>query len=152
MSRFRVALTAVSLLLGACTHATSGLEIPLAIRNDARFVVLPQANDERALDETIAEILRENDLDAEASPVPAPDYVVTYTDRWYWNLRTYLIDLRIDVREYGSNVLIATGRSFQDSPATAGRSERDIIADAVEILLSGEGADAPSRQDSAATP
>jgi len=131
----RIAIAFVAVLLASCTHDVNGLAIPGEIRSHTRFVVLHQQKDSRHLDAVVAELMRARGLDAVASSEEGPDYVVTYIDRWYWDMRTYLIDFRVDVREYGTNVLVATARSIQDSLGAMGRTHRSVIESVVDTLL-----------------
>ena len=65
------------------------------------------------------------------------DFVVTYIDRWFWDMRTYLIDFRIDVRDAESGRLLATARSYQSSLAAMGHTYQDVIRRTVEALVKG---------------
>jgi hypothetical protein len=104
------------------------------------------------LDTTLIEILRARGLDAVSSPVEAPDYVISYIDRWSWDMRMYLIDFRVDVRDYGTNVLVATARSVQDSLGALGRTHRSVIESVVEILLGDADAKAVENPATGADP
>ncbi len=49
----------------------------------------------------------------------------------------YMIDLRNDVRDAKTDILLATGRSFQTSVAAMGETHRSIINAAVDVIVSG---------------
>ena len=49
----------------------------------------------------------------------------------------FLVDLRIDVREADTSILVATGRHIQGGWASIGRSYEEIAAIAVDVLLDG---------------
>ena len=66
------------------------------------------------------------------------DYYVRYEDRWYWDMRTFLQDLRIDVHEAGSGNVIGYDRSFQNSLSATGMTLRDVIDRALDALLESE--------------
>ena len=66
------------------------------------------------------------------------DYVVTYVDRWHWDMRTYLRDLSIEVRDAHTNAVVGSGRSRQDSLAALGKNFRDVIDRAVAAMFEGK--------------
>jgi hypothetical protein len=74
-------------------------------------------------------LLQARGLEAAVSPMESPDYVVSYVDKWYWDMRTYMIDFRVDIRNAETNELVATGRSFQTS-VVDGRDTYDKIVEA----------------------
>jgi hypothetical protein len=123
-----------ALLALACATSQGGIAIPAETRG-AVFYVQSHSADERELDEQIADVMRSRGLDASATESEGYDYLVTYIDRWQWDMRVYLVDLRIDVRERESRLLVATGRSFQSSMSATGDSHRDVIERVVDVLL-----------------
>lgn len=139
MTSRRMAL-AVLLGLAACAQASTldGRALPPeAWRAGAVFFVEHQPRDGRNLHETIALVLRSRGLRAVTDPAVRADYVVEYTDRWDWDARMYLIDLRIDVRDASNGVLVATARSYQSSLAAMGETHRSVIERTVGVLVAG---------------
>jgi hypothetical protein len=48
--------------------------------------------------------------------IPAgADAVVTYIDKWFWDITMYMLELTITIREPGSNYPLASGNSFHTS-------------------------------------
>lgn len=135
------------LLLSGCVSLSSldGMPIPADARG-ATFVVQHQPADGRGLDETIVSALRAHGLEALSGRYAdaESEFVVTYIDRWYWDMRTYLIDLRIDVREADTGKLVATARSYQSSLAAMGNRYREIVRKVVDVLALGLEAVAPA--------
>jgi hypothetical protein len=136
-------LFALLAVLGAgCVSQSSldGFPLPAEARQPgATFAVRHQPQDQRGLDALIAQTLRARGL--QVVPEDAhPDYVVSYLDRWQWDMRMYLIDLRIDVRDADTNVLVATGRSYQTSLSAMGETHRSIVERTVGVLLGGRDA------------
>ena len=150
LGRTDVRALLVVLLTVACTGCLSqssldGFGLPSSAREDGRtFAVRHQPKDPRNLDRLIAEELRGQGLSLAAEAADA-DYVVTYVDRWYWDMRNYLIDLRIDVRDARTDVLVATGRSYQTSLAAMGETHQSVIERTVAILIDGATAEDPQR-------
>jgi len=85
----------------------------------------------------IAASLRREGLNVASDPKEPSEFTVTYVDKWYWDLRMYLIDLRIDVRNTKTGALVATARSYQTSLAAMGKTREEIIDNVVEIVVNG---------------
>ena len=133
----------VVLCLFACAACSSlssldGFPMPREMRDPGKtFRVIHQPKDGRNLDHAIASVLRRRGLDVATDASAQTDYVVSYIDRWYWDMRMYLIDLRIDVRDARTNQLVASARSYQSSLAAMGATHQSIIERTVSVLLYG---------------
>jgi hypothetical protein len=134
-----LAVAVTSLGIGCLSQSSlDGLQLPPDTRQPGKvFAVRHQASDERGLDQTIVVSLRLRGLDAVAGDAKDPDYVVSYVDRWYWDMRMYLVDFRIDVRDARTNVLLATARSYQTSLAAMGETHQSIVERTVDVLIEG---------------
>jgi hypothetical protein len=100
----------------------------------ARFFVEYQVKDTRRLDHQIADALRTRGV-AIVLVRDDADYVVTYEDRWKWDMRMYLRDLKIEARDARTGALVGSGRSRQDSFAALGKTHRDVIDRAVAAMF-----------------
>jgi len=135
----RIFLLLPVLIVAACA-STSGTPLPGANRDaSATYYVENHGEDERHLEDLIAEVLRARGLDAmggsAAERPPSATYLVRYIDRWYWDMRMYLIDFTIEVRDPQTNKMLGFGQSYQDSLAAMGMTYRDVIERAVDELL-----------------
>ncbi|MEE2664225.1 MAG: hypothetical protein VX681_08910 [Myxococcota bacterium] len=142
--------TVVVLAAGcAGTSSLDGFPLPPRSRETgAVFFVEHQPNDTRSFDQLIAEAMNRAGLRAQHGTRPAGvDYTVRYIDRWYWDMRTYLVDLRIDVADAGTNELIATARSYQTSLAALGQTHRSVIDTCVRVLTEGMDAELGRRAE-----
>ena len=119
---------AVLLLFTACIF--SGCAI-----TDLRSATLPDADisqakafyvvwldgDSRNLHEVIRDQLIDMGFQATAGPranIPNNvDAVVTYTDRWFWDITNYLIQLNIEIRDPKTLYPLAVGESLRTSMA-----------------------------------
>jgi hypothetical protein len=102
-----------------------------------RYYVERSPKDGRDLATTIAERMRFRGLDAVAGPA-APsdvDYIVTYIDRWHWDMRMYMSDMRIELHTAKDRSLVGYGDSAQSSLAAMGKSYADVIDKALGQLL-----------------
>jgi len=142
MPKLMVFILAITLTLGTtgCVSQSSldGFKLPDEARNpDVTFEVLHQPKDERDLNRIIVSALQSRGFKIADYKDNNPTYVVNYIDRWFWDMRTYLIDFRVDVRNKATGVLVATARSYQTSLAAMGKSYEGIIKLTVETLVDG---------------
>jgi hypothetical protein len=64
---------------------------------------------------------------------PNVDVIVTYEDRWAWDMTTYMLSLTIDFRDARSNVLLATGQSYR--PSLVRKSPREMAREVLESIM-----------------
>lgn len=106
----------------------------------SEFYVERQPKDERNLAKNVSNILRArgfNVLHGEQGQAPDnADYIISYIDKWYWDMRMYLLSLRIEVRDRDSSHIVAYGESFQTSLAAMGKTHDDIINFALDEMIS----------------
>jgi hypothetical protein len=133
----------VTLLLALAVTACSNthgqpLEL-LGTEPTPAFFVERHDGDGRDLASTIAGAMRSRGMDATSGTAdlrPADiDFVVTYEDRWSWDIRMYLTGLRIEVRDPATNRIVAFGYSFQDSLAALGKNQLDVVNRALDEML-----------------
>jgi hypothetical protein len=131
-------LVASAWLVGCTATSLDGIRLTDVHPQTAVFFVRRHAEDTRNLDQIIAARMIARGISATTTaPDAGYDYLVTYIDRWHWDMRMYLIDMRIDVRDGRSNVLVATGRSFQTSLSAMGQTHTDIIDKVVRVIIEG---------------
>ncbi|MDH3337544.1 MAG: hypothetical protein OER22_14935 [Gammaproteobacteria bacterium] len=85
------------------------------------FYVAKFGPDERGIEAMIAAELNAMGKTATSGADPKPpapvDAVVTYEDKWMWDMTMYMIELSIDLRDPETNYKFATGRSYRTSLA-----------------------------------
>ena len=85
----------------------------------------------------IAQGIRSRGLKVESSHASARptdfDVLVVYEDRWQWDMSNYLIFLRIDLRDLETNVLLATGSSYQTSMAQ--KSQGEVVRKILDAMF-----------------
>jgi hypothetical protein len=64
-------------------------------------------------------------------------FVVTYVDRWAWDMRTFLRDIGIEVRDAKTGAIVADARSYQSSLAAMGDSYQEIVQRTANQLFDG---------------
>ena len=134
-----LSLVILCCVLAGCVTNRQGQEMPSDIYQ-SEFYVERQPEDGRNLAENISNILRARGFNVshgEQGLAPEnADYIISYIDKWYWDMRMYLMSLRIEVRDPNTNHIVAYGESFQSSLAAMGKSHDDIINMALDEMIS----------------
>jgi hypothetical protein len=83
----------------------------------------------------IAERFRSAGYSVTADPqAPAqPDAIVTYVDRWMWDITMYMLELTIVIREPASGFPLASGNALYTSLVR--KSEQEMIDEVVGNIL-----------------
>lgn len=66
-------------------------------------------------------------------PNPQADAIVTFKDKWMWDLSMYLLELTITVREPKTDFPLATGNSYHTSLTR--KSPKEMVDEVVENIL-----------------
>ncbi len=131
MNRTLAAVVLLALGIVACATALQTDPIPQELKNPSLlYFVENHGEDRHGIDGMIAREIRSRGLKANSGPAAGRptefDVLVVYEDRWQWDTSNYLLFLRIDLRDPATNVLLATGSSYQTSGAR--KPESQIVA------------------------
>ncbi|TFH30263.1 MAG: hypothetical protein E4G97_05975 [Deltaproteobacteria bacterium] len=81
--------------------------------------VVKEAGDDHNIDELIKMQLTKSSYTATNGPeLPLPykaDAVLTYVDKWMWDITMYMLELTVHVRDPETNTSLAVGNSFHTS-------------------------------------
>ncbi|WP_242630983.1 hypothetical protein [Variovorax paradoxus] len=110
---------AVSVFASGCAvnRATATAD-PSANLDKLRVVqVRKLEGEDGTIQKLIASNLRKRgyEVSEDAKPPEKVDAVVTYVDKWMWDITMYLIELTVTVREPKSDFPLATGNSLHSS-------------------------------------
>ena len=143
-----LSLVIICCLLVGCVTNRQGQQMPPDMYQ-SEFYVERQPQDGRNLQENIANILRDRGFNVshgEQGQAPEnADYIVSYIDKWYWDMRMYLMSLRIEVRDRSTDHIVAYGESMQSSLAAMGKTHDDIINTALDEMISRGSITAPQQ-------
>lgn len=91
--------------------------------------------EDSGLQNRIAERLRSAGFSVTADPQPNPqaDALVTYVDRWMWDITMYMLELTIVIREPASGFPLASGNALYTSLVR--KSEKEMIDEVVGNIL-----------------
>lgn len=137
LAMFLVILGAGSLSGCAVASHSGQLSIPPEVAATGVFYVEQSKTDSRNLDAIISARMQARGLTAQSGPVAPPNvnYVVTYQDKWAWDMRMYLLDMRIELRDAKDRSILGFGDSFQTSLSAMGKSYADVVDTALNELF-----------------
>jgi hypothetical protein len=133
--------------LSGCVSNQKGAIIP---GNDIgalrKYYVVHLPADTRGVNQMIADELNSRGFTAttgEAVNVPADvDAVITYQDKWMWDITMYMIQLDIQFRKPVSDVPMATGSSMRTSLAR--KSPPNMIKEVLDQIFDKAGVKSPA--------
>jgi len=115
---FNIFLVFALLLLSGCAvnRATATVTPGMNFKNVKSFYVMKQSNDSRGIEKLISDNLVKRGLRSSYGSQPTQvDAVVTYVDKWMWDMTMYLLELTVTVRNPSTNFPMAEGNSFHTS-------------------------------------
>ncbi len=105
----------------ASTSLTSNVSPEIDLDGISTFHVIRLATDDRGIDQLIAEELirmgKSATFGEKDSASPDVEAIVTYKDKWMWDITMYMIELNIQIRNPSTEIAIATGHSLRTSLA-----------------------------------
>ena len=140
MSSCIVAL-ALLLLTGCAVNKSSATVDPTAnLAAIKRVHVVHQPEDGRNVNQLIADQLTKMGYSAttgDAKPKDAKDVdaVVTYLDKWMWDLTMYMIELTIVIRDPANDFPLATGNSLHTSLTR--KSPKEMVEEVTANIFKG---------------
>lgn len=138
----KIALAALLLLpLGSCIHQNTRVLAPgtseHGVAKMRTFYVRKHADDDYKLGEEIVAQLQEMGYRATTgssiSPPGKVDAVITYMDRWTWDITMYMVSLDMQVREPGSDFTVVTAKTMRSSLAR--KSQKEMVRETLAKLL-----------------
>jgi hypothetical protein len=122
LKKFLKSLAVVSLLVSLLTgcavnRATASVDPSAKLDALKTLFVVQVPEDERGVGKLIADKFRSMGYEtALGATAPGPvDAIVTYVDKWWWDITMYMIELTIVVREPRTDFPLATGNSMHTS-------------------------------------
>ena len=141
MHPLRIGIAVLALFAVSCAGMSATPLSDAARFEGALFWVENHGRDSRNLEEIIANALRLRGLEAsggQQNARPADfDFLVTYVDRWSWDMRTFLAKITIKVEDATSGLIVATSESYQDSLNAMGKSFEDVVRNTTFLLFDG---------------
>ncbi len=116
---FRTALLLALALVAACATETASRAPDAGLSHLKTFYVARLPADTRGIQKLIAARLRQLGYqstwgDSQKPPSPV-DAIVTYQDRWMWDITMYMIRLDVQVRDGRTGAILAYGEVMRPS-------------------------------------
>lgn len=130
-----VLLLAAPLLSGcAVNRATARVEPNVDLHAMKTVHVVKLQDDGYDVNELIATKLRSMGYTVTTSKETRTDVdaVVTYWDKWMWDITMYLLELTVTIRDPGSNFPLATGNSLHTSLTR--KSPKEMVDEVVDNI------------------
>lgn len=113
-------IAALSALSGcAVNRASASITPDTDLKAMKTFYVVHREGDKHDTDQLIKDHLNKKGLAATTGPeLPLPypaDAVVTYIDKWFWDITMYMLELTINIRNPSDNFPVAVGNSYHTS-------------------------------------
>lgn len=128
----------VAFIFAGCANTSSQLTPGVDLGAVKRIWVERRLGDNNNVRDRLVRSLQSQGLQAEAGPITLMpekgiDAVLGYEDRWTWDFRTYLVELRIELRHPRTRELMAS--SFVSRGPFAGKTTDDMVEQGVRALF-----------------
>ena len=140
--KFATAALLLAVMTTGCAvnKATATVEPGTKLEVLKTLHVKPYEHDERGTDKLIVDNLRARGYQVSVGKEPAStvDALVTYADRWFWDITMYMLELTIQIRDPKTDYPIATGYSMHTSLTR--KSAPDMVDEVLgNIIKEGKG-------------
>jgi len=131
-----VLLSTLALLHGcAINRATATVDQTTDLSKLKVFYVRKYSEDTRDTNVLIADKLREMGFNVSETEADV-DAVVTYVDKWFWDITFYLLELTITLRDPKTDFPLATGNSIHTSLAR--KSPQGMVDEVLTNIFYGK--------------
>ena len=124
-----------SLSTGCSNHATGGINPGANFSALKTMYVKHYPSDNSGVNELIANKLRNKGVTVttgDGNPPSNVDAVVTYVDRWMWDITMYMLELTINISDSKTGFQMATGNSLHTSLTR--KSQTDMVDEVVNSI------------------
>jgi len=124
-----------SLTTGCANHATGSVNSSTNLSALKTMYVRHYPSDNSGVNEQIADKLRSKGVTVTTGSEAPPnniDAVVTYVDKWMWDITMYMLELTINIRDTKTGSLMATGNSLHTSLTR--KSQTEMVDEVVNSI------------------
>ena len=139
LAKFVAAAAVVASLTSGCAvnRATANVDPSANFKAFKTMHVVKLADDNRDINALIADNLRARGyaVTTGADKPSGKDAVVTYKDRWFWDITMYMVELTIVIRDPKDDFPIATGNSYHTSLTRL--SPTEMVQEVLDNIFKG---------------
>ena len=119
----------------AVNRATANVDEHASLGKIKTVYVTKLAADGRGVNDLIAEKFRSRGIQATTGPGKREDVdaVVTYADKWMWDITMYMLELTVTVRDPKTDFALASGDSFHTSLTR--KSPKEMVDEVVDNIF-----------------
>lgn len=126
------------LIVSGCAAEITVLRAPTAdLAKRGKMFVVHSPPDGRHIEKIIKNQLTSRGYSAtygERQNIPGDvDIIVTYIDRWMWDITTYMLEITIEFKDAKTGILIASAKSYRTSLVRATPAE--MIAETLDAIF-----------------
>jgi hypothetical protein len=133
-----LAVVILTLLQGcAVNRATATVDPSANLQAIKRVHVVQLPEDDNKVNQTIADKLSAMGITATTSKDKPKDVdaIVTYWDKWFWDITMYLLELTIVIRDPATDFPLATGNSMHTSLTR--KSQKEMVDEVLDNIFKG---------------
>jgi hypothetical protein len=112
-------LVSLTLLFTGCANMAATVAPGADLSKIKKVHVVKLPADQRGIDKVIADELNvmgyATTLGVESRVPAGTDAVLTYQDKWMWDITMYMIELNVQLRDPQTNMAMATAKSYRPS-------------------------------------
>jgi hypothetical protein len=132
-----LATAALMLTLGGCAvnRATAMADPSLRWDTLKTLHVRQLEGEDGSTRKLIAEKFRKSGFAVTTDPEPMaqPDAIVTYRDKWMWDITMYMLELTVTLQDPRTSIALATGNSYHTSLTR--KSQQEMVDEVIDNIL-----------------
>ena len=133
----RIGMLLPILMLSACATNNATRAPDANLSKLKTFYVVRVPEDERGIEKLIAARLTAMGYQSASGDAPKPaapvDGIVTYQDRWMWDITMYMIKLDIQIRDGTSGAILAKGEVMR--PSLQRKSPEGMVEETLGVIF-----------------
>jgi len=133
----RLGIALATLMLSACATNNASRAPDANLTKLKTFYVVRVPADERGIEKLIAARLNSMGYQSTSGDAPTPaapvDAVVTYQDRWMWDITMYMIKLDIQIHDGTSGAILAKGEVMR--PSLQRKSPEGMVEETLGVIF-----------------
>ena len=139
--RLFLLLGMVATLVSGCAvnRATATVDPSTRLATLKTMHVQKFADDNADTDKLIADKLRSKGISVTTDSDPRPgkvDAVVTYVEKWMWDITMYMLELTVVIREPQTDFPLATGNSYHTSLSRL--APKEMVNEVIDNIYRGQ--------------